>query len=160
MQGNIHGWAMRVILPVCLCAYGCQGTGDGRVQVQGRLTAKGSAVGHAELSFASLSAPEAAVGVTQADGSFTLIGPRSRKKGAFPGTYTVRVMRPMLADGRPLLSVPPADRLAGPAYDAIPAKYSAPGSKGLSVTVPPTGGPLEIAISESLVEQSAPAGKP
>lgn len=146
------GFAAGFSFAVLLFVAGC-GRSDGRVHVQGLLKANGKPVGHAFLTFISPSVPEAAVGRVGPDGSFTLMGPRSLKKGAFPGDYVVRITRPILPDGRPAFAAEGSGPQPEPAYDSIPAKYWGPESTGLPVTIPPTGGSLTVELPEELVEK-------
>ena len=135
-----------------LATSGCDQSG-GRVHVAGRLTANGSPVDHATLLFTPVSpSTEPSAGKVGADGSFTLFGPRSLKKGAFPGEYTVWISRPILPDGRPLLAAAGGSELPEPAYDSIPKKYSGRDTTVLKISIPPTGGPLTIDLPEGLLD--------
>lgn len=139
-----------------LVAAGCDG-GPRRVPVKGTLTVQGSPLGHALITFvpAIENRNDGGVGVSEAGGSFTLIGPRTLKKGLVPGDYVVLISRPMLADGTPLIEATRSEPGSTPekAYDAIPRKYMTFSSKdALRVTVPKTGGALTVDIPEPLIK--------
>ena len=124
------------------------------MDVQGKLTAKGVPVDHATVVFVPVADKnEGSMGRVEADGTFRLFGPRSLKRGAIPGDYHVLVSRPILPDGRPRNAAAGGGELPQAAYESIPAKYSGTGSKGLSVTVPATGGAITIDLPEVLVEK-------
>jgi hypothetical protein len=104
---------------------------------------------------------EPCAGRTGPDGSFTLLGARTLKKGAMPGEYAVRINRLILPDGRPLAAAAAAGSsdLPAPAYDSIPKQYTDSASTPLKIIVSATVGPLAIELPEPLVEKPAPAAK-
>jgi hypothetical protein len=141
------------LLLVSIVSSGC-GDAGGRVDVQGKLTAKGLPVDHATVVFTPVADKiEGSMGRVEADGTFRLFGPRSLKRGVIPGDYTVLVSRPILPDGRPRNAAAGSGELPPAAYESIPANYSGTGSKGVAVTVPPKGGPITIDLPEGLVEK-------
>jgi len=124
------------------------GCGDGlrRVDVKGKVTAKDGPVGGATIVFMPLDETkgEGAIGTTDKDGAFTLIGSRRNDPGIVPGKYKVRVSRLMDKDG----SILPTDAKEADfphAKESIPAPYSSPDSP-LQISIPEGGGPVSVEI--------------
>jgi hypothetical protein len=137
---------------------GCGGDGLRRVQIQGKLTAKGQPVDGAAIVFLPLGANqgESGVGASDKEGRFTLSSSTSSRKpvqGVVPGQYRVRINRRVAGDGSPL--PPDATQADHPgSRETIPAKYTSPDGSPLQVTVPESGGPLTVDIPEGLVKGS------
>lgn len=139
-------YGRRVLMAAVLVA--AAGCGDGlrRVPVEGKLTAGGAPLAGASVQFLPDEGTpgEGGLGLTEADGSFRLVGSREGADGVVPGKYRVRVSRMMNKDG----TILPADAKQADypsAAESIPAPYSAPGSP-LIVTVPDAGGPIPVEI--------------
>ena len=122
------------------------GCGDGlrRVPVQGKLTARGTPVGHATIQFipTDTTKGEGGIAKSEEDGSFVLIGSRAGEKAIVPGRYKVRVSRLVGRDGAAL----PADARQADYPDAresVPAPYSAIDSP-LEATIPDAGGTVNV----------------
>jgi hypothetical protein len=126
---------------------GLAACGDGikRVPVEGKLTAKGTAVEGAFVQFvpADTTRGEGGIGQSDRDGKFALSGVKG-VKGVAPGAYKVRVSRLVMPDGQPLpYGATEADNPG--CKESIPAPYSSPESP-LRVTVPDSGGDVPIDI--------------
>ena len=134
---------------------GCGGDGLRRVSVQGKVMAKGVAVGNATVLFlpADGTQGEGGIGTTDRDGNFTLTGSRRGDSGVVPGKYRVRVSRFVDRDG----TVLPSDHKQADypnAVESVPAPYSSPDSP-LQVTVPEKGGTVNVEIPVKLVLKGA-----
>jgi hypothetical protein len=128
---------------VCL---GCSGDGLTRVSVKGKVLAAGEPVSNATVLFmpADETKGEGAIGTTDKEGNFTLVGSRQGDKGIVPGKYRVRVSRFMDRDG----TILPADIKEADhphARESIPAPYSSADSP-LEVTIPEKGGEVRVEI--------------
>jgi hypothetical protein len=134
-----------------LILFGCGGDGLRRVPVKGQVTAKGTPVGNATISFMPTDGTkgEGGIGSTDAAGMYTLIGSRRGDVGVVPGKYSVRVSRFVNRDGTLL----PSDAKWADfphAIESVPAPYSSPDSN-FFVTVPESGGTLDIPIPVKLI---------
>jgi hypothetical protein len=142
---------LRVATLAALLILGCGGDGLRRVPVKGQVTAKGSPVSNATVSFmpADGTKGEGGIGSTDAAGMYTLIGSRRDDVGVVPGKYSVRISRFINRDGTLL----PSDAKWADfpnAIESVPAPYSLPDSK-FFVTVPDSGGTLDIPIPVKLI---------
>src|SRR5262249_40821342 len=116
-------------LAVLLVVLGCGGDGMRRVPVKGQVTAKGTPVGNATVSFmpGEGTKGEGGIGSTDAAGMYTLIGSRRGDVGVVPGKYSVRISRYIDRDGTVLPS--DAKQVDYPhAIESVPAPYSSPNS--------------------------------
>ena len=90
-----------------------QGCGDGltRVPIQGLVKAQGTPLGNAMIQFTPKAGTvgDGALGMSDADGKFTVISSRQDDSGIPPGKYGVRVSKFVDAKGTPL---PPDSTLA------------------------------------------------
>jgi hypothetical protein len=131
---------------------GCGGDGLRRVAVQGKLTAQGTPVGDATVSFMPLEGTqgEGGIGTTNADGNFTLTGSRQGDSGVVPGKYRVVVSRFVNRDGTVIPSSEFKEADFPHAVDSVPAPYSSADSP-LTVTVPEGGGPVSVEIPVKLL---------
>lgn len=130
---------------------GCSGDGLKRVDVQGKVTAKGVPVGNATVVFIPIgdTKGEGGIGTADADGNFTLTGSRRGDSGIVPGKYRVRISRFVDHDG----TVLPSDAKQADyphAEESVPAPYSLPDSP-LEVTVPEPGGAVPVEIPVKLL---------
>jgi len=129
------------------------GCGDGlrRVPVKGQVTAKGTPVGNATVSFmpADGTKGEGGIGSTDAAGNYSLIGSRRGDVGVVPGKYSVRISRFIDRDGTVLPS--DAKQVDYPhAIESVPAPYSSANSTYV-VTVPESGGTLDLPLPVKLI---------
>jgi hypothetical protein len=134
-----------------LVLLGCGGDGLRRVPVKGQVTAKGTPVGNATVSFmpADGTKGEGGIGSTDAEGIYTLVGSRRGDVGVVPGKYSVRISRFIKRDGTVLPS--DAKWVDYPdAIESVPAPYSSANSTFL-VTVPESGGTVDIPIPVKLI---------
>jgi hypothetical protein len=139
------------VVAALLVALGCSGDGLRRVSVKGQVTAKGTPVGNATVSFmpADGTKGEGGIGSTDASGMYTLIGSRRGDVGVVPGKYSVRISRFIDRDGTVLSS--DAKQVDYPhAIESVPAPYSSANSN-FFVTVPESGGTLDIPIPVKLI---------
>lgn len=136
-------------------ASGC-GEEDGlrRVHIVGKLTAKGVPVDNCVvLLVPNRSAGTKGIGAggeTDSTGTFKVISSRAGAQGLPPGEYKVVLNRWIDSDGAAL----PADAKQADypnAVQSIPAKYTAPETTTLRVTIPEAGGEVNIDIPEGLV---------
>lgn len=129
---------------------GCGGDGLTRVNLEGKLTAKGQPLENATVQFIpdGSTKGEGGIGRTSKDGAFQLLGSRDGATGIVPGDYKVRVSLMVDSKGVPL---PPEARDAEypGSYDAVPPQYSSPNSS-LKVRVPDTGGKITVDIPASV----------
>lgn len=125
---------------------GCGGDGLNRVPIQGVLTAKGSPLANATVQFTPQGGTpgEGALGMSDAEGKFTVISSRRDDPGVPPGEYLVRVSR--FVDGKGNALPPEATQADYPdAKESIPAPYSTPSSP-LRVTIAEEGGLVKIDV--------------
>ena len=135
-----------LIAVIAVLVGGCSGDGLTRVSVKGKVLANGVPVGNATVLFmpATGTQGEGAIGTTDADGNFTLVGSRQGDRGIVPGTYRVRVSRFMDRDGTILPSdIKEADHPH--AVESVPAPYSTADSP-LEITIPEKGGEVKVEI--------------
>jgi hypothetical protein len=128
------------------CAQGCGGDGLERVPIQGVIKAQGSPLANAVVQFTPQEGTpgEGALGMSDAEGKFTVISSRRDDSGVPPGKYSVRVSRFVGGNGAPL--PPDATQADHPdAKESVPAPYSTPNSP-LRVTIATEGGLVEIDI--------------
>jgi hypothetical protein len=113
---------------------GCQaGSKLGTVPVSGTVTLDGQAVADVAVAFKpKASGGRGAVGVTAADGKFTLTTLQSGD-GALPGSYAVTLTKSAAVEARP---VPPIDK-PSPEKQAKMAKYMGSGGKPPTSSVAP-----------------------
>jgi hypothetical protein len=136
-----------------VAAGGCGSDGLKRVPVEGKVTAKGVAVGGATILFMPQSGTlgEGAIGTTDASGKYTLVGSRQGDTGIVPGRYKVRVSRLMDRDGSILpLEAKQAD--FPHSEESIPAPYSSP-EPPVEVTVPEEGGTINVEIPVATLDK-------
>jgi hypothetical protein len=134
-----------------LSILGCGGDGLRRVPVKGQVTAKGTPVANATVSFmpAEGTKGEGGIGTTDSAGIFTLIGSRRGDVGVVPGKYSVRISRFINPDGTLLPS--DAKWVDYPrAIESVPAPYSSPNST-IIVTVPEAGGEVNVPLPVKLI---------
>jgi hypothetical protein len=137
-------------LAALLILFGC-GDGLRRVPVKGQVTAKGTPVGNATVSFmpADGTKGEGGIGSTDAAGNYSLIGSRRGDVGVVPGKYSVRISRFIDRDGTVLPS--DAKQVDYPhAIESVPAPYSSANSTYV-VTVPESGGTLDLPLPVKLI---------
>ncbi len=131
------------------------GCGDGlsRVNVQGTVKLGGQVVDGVSVQFMPESGTkgEGALGRTDSQGKYKLIGSRQGHEGIVPGAYRVRLSRLAAKDGTALPDdAKDADHPGS--YESIPAPYSTPEST-LKMTVKETGGELNIEIPGKLIKR-------
>src|SRR5438034_70690 len=95
------------ILALALFVLILSGCGDGlkRVRVYGKATANGKPIDHLSISFVPAAAGTKGEGgycVTDSEGNYSLISPRTDWKGIPPGEYKVTLSRMLLPNGAPL----------------------------------------------------------
>ena len=134
-----------VLLSIIFISQGC-GDGLTRVPIQGLITAKGTPLGNATVQFTPKSGTigDGAIGMSNAEGKFTVISSRQDDSGIPPGKYSVPVSKFIDKDGTPL----PRDATQADYPDAkecIPSPFSTPSSP-LEVTIDGKGGAIEIDI--------------
>ena len=150
MSRCVFALVLMLVLPLLCCAQGCGGDGITRVPIQGVIKAQGSPLANAVVQFTPQSGTpgEGALGMSDAEGKFTVISSRQDDAGVPPGTYAVRVSRFVGSKGEPL--PPEATQADHPdAKESIPAPYSTPSSP-LRVTIEEQGGLVEIDIPVKL----------
>jgi hypothetical protein len=133
-----------LLVVALVVAQGCGGDGLTRVPIEGVITAQGNPLGNAMVQFTPQgSTPgEGALGMSDAQGKFTVISSRQDDAGVPPGEYSVRVSRFVGGKGEPL--PPDATQADHPdAKESIPAPYSTPSSP-LRVTIDDQGGRVEV----------------
>jgi hypothetical protein len=131
----------------------CGGDGLKRVPVEGKLTARGKPVDSAVVGFqpALGTKGEGGIGITDNEGNFFVIGSRQGDKGLVPGEYKVWASRKTdWKTGAPL-GVNPKHEIMPKWAESIPPKYTDPGGTSLTVTIPDSGGPLNIDLREGLM---------
>lgn len=136
-----------------LSLVGCSGDGLKRVPVRGKITANGTALNSASISFIPTAGTkgEGGFGRSDQDGNFVLTEARSAQKGIIAGDYKVRVSRLVGPDGTPL--APDAKPAETPgSRESLPREYTSPEDTPLIVTVPQSGGSIDLVISEVIVE--------
>jgi hypothetical protein len=145
-------WELAAVAVVWAVA-GCGGDGLTRVPVTGTVTAKDVPLAGATILFmpATGTLGEGAIGTTDPSGHYTLTGSREGDPGIVPGKYTVRVSRLMDRDGT-VLSTDAKQADFPHATESVPEPYSSPGSP-LEVTVPETGGTVNVAIPVETLEK-------
>jgi len=146
-------WNLLATGIVILAASGCGGDGLARVPVEGKVTAKGVAVGGATVLFMPQGGTlgEGAIGTTDASGNYTLVGSRQGDTGIVPGRYKVRVSRLMDRDGTVLaLDAKQAD--FPHSEESIPEPFSSP-EPPVEVTVPNAGGTINVEIPVATLDR-------
>lgn len=127
---------------------GCGGDGLVRVAVKGKLTAQGKPLDGAVVQFIPMEATkgEGAVGRSDDDGNFTMVGTRDQKGGVVPGEYKVRVSRLVLPDGTPMpTDAKPAETGA---RESLAKQFTTIADTPLKCTVPAGGGVVDIDVPE------------
>jgi hypothetical protein len=139
-------WIWPAVGLVLAAASGCGGDGLKRVPVEGTVTAKGAAVSGATVLFMPQGETlgEGAIGTTDADGHYTLLGSRQGDTGIVPGRYKVRVSRLMDRDGS-VLPIEAKQADYPHSEESIPPPYSSP-EPPIEVTVPEQGGTINVEI--------------
>jgi len=121
---------------------GCGDSGSKLVPVTGTVRLDGTLVEHAALTFSpdETTKTQGGVGVTGADGKYTVTGPQGGS-GLAPGTYKVVISRMLRKHGTP----PPPDvpPIESDARETLPAVYSSPEKSTLTATVEP-GKPIDF----------------
>jgi hypothetical protein len=148
------GWIRFALASLLLGAVsGCGSDGLRRVPVEGKVTAKGTAVGGATVLFMPLgdTLGEGAIGTTDAEGHYTLIGSRQGDSGIVPGRYKVRVSRLMDRDGS-ILSIEAKQADYPHSEESIPAPYSS-AEPPVEVTVPEKGGTINVIIPVATLDK-------
>lgn len=136
---------------------GCDGDGLKRVQVEGKLTAKGQLVDQATIVFLPVESTKGLGGIARSDqdGNFSVSSTTESRKpvrGIVPGEYNVQVSRLVARDGKVL---PPdaAPDMDYPGYrETIPLRYAS-NTSPLRVTVPESGGQVNVEIPQGLVKE-------
>lgn len=145
---------MHLLIVGLAFAVGCQGDGIRLVPIQGTVTIKGKPLDNATIQFTPTPGVQSpgGVGISDGNGSFTVIGSRMGGKGLVPGEYRVSVLRAVGADGLPLTN-DVSGHVSQDSYESIPRRYTTPETSPLTAVVPPQGGPLSIDIPEDLVRR-------
>lgn len=140
---SLASWPALVVLAGL--SAGCSGDGWGLVRVQGQLTAEGKPLAGALVRFLPPADAQAfgAVGWTDENGRFTLLGTRRGSRGCLPGDYRVMVSRFVGLDGQPA-APDSAAALEQAGWESIPKPYSSDKDTPLTVTVPKWGGSLTV----------------
>lgn len=145
-------WVLTAML--VMVAAGCSPDGFRRVKVKGVVTLEGKPLANADLRFLPLAdRGDEAIGLSGADGSFTLASARHGIAGAVPGEYAVIVNLPEFE----LQPVDPAEgtAVAPPAgKNPIPAVYRSQSQTPLRVTIPEGGGSITIELTVPPKRQS------
>ncbi|QDS87268.1 hypothetical protein EC9_14460 [Rosistilla ulvae] len=120
-----------------LFCIGCGGDGVHRVAINGQLQSDDGPIANASVQFI----PEAgttgdgALGMSDAEGKFTVISSRDAASGLPPGNYRVRISQ--MVDGNGIVLPAEATQAEFPdSREGIPAPYSTPNS------------PLEVTVTE------------
>jgi len=134
---------------VGVCLVGCGGGGSGTAAVSGRITYKGKPLAKANVSFTPAEgATRAAAAITDDSGYYTL-GTFSIKDGAIPGKYRVSIIA--RGPDRPPKPGETGSGMPGemmPGDPAIPTKYFAPDSSGLTFEVKRGSNPANFDLKD------------
>jgi len=140
---------LAVAVLVSVLGLGCTGQQGGdrpkTVRVTGTVTHSGEPVEGATVAFQSAGGSKSAIGVTDADGKYTLTTFESGD-GAVPGEYQVKICKYQVETSQAVDEsspdyVPPAEgEQSAPPENLLPGKYADPTTSGLTATVSESGG--------------------
>ncbi|MDR2641929.1 MAG: carboxypeptidase-like regulatory domain-containing protein [Planctomycetaceae bacterium] len=136
-------FTLLLLLTLLVCFSGCSNSSRQVESVTGHVTFNGSPLADAQIVFHPKKTNGfAAVGTTQADGTFTLVTPGTTKAGAVVGDYRVSVTKIVAMDdnGKPLTpETTPEDIRKGTRIpqrvSVLPEKYGQPDQSPLEAVV-------------------------